>query len=182
MLPPNKLIGIFCCISSPQVYISLNSISWIFWWYAIRVSHIIKNIRDKRVPTFVSLMSCFVTCVNVFPGFECVADDSGEGATRAVKQMLHHLKHISAIWHDVLPTNVYCRGIGLCLLSPFSMYSTILVNLNSHCPVSIGDELCNKWLTWFQIYLALFLKWDGFTLAFVPPSIPSLWSIAQPLQ
>lgn len=26
--------------------------------------------------------------------------------------MLNHLKHISSIWRDVLPTNVFCKAVG----------------------------------------------------------------------
>lgn len=45
-------------------------------------------------------------------GFSCVADDEGRQATLAVQNMMHHLRHISTIWRDVLPTVIYCRGIG----------------------------------------------------------------------
>lgn len=48
-------------------------------------------------------------------GFSCVADDDGARAMRAVQNMLHYLKHIGAVWSDVLPNTVYYRSIGTLL-------------------------------------------------------------------
>ncbi|ELU07623.1 hypothetical protein CAPTEDRAFT_135408, partial [Capitella teleta] len=45
-------------------------------------------------------------------GFSCVADDDGKQAKLAVQNMMHHLRHISTIWRDVLPKVIYYRGIG----------------------------------------------------------------------
>jgi len=30
----------------------------------------------------------------------------------AIRALLHHFKHISAIWCEILPTNIYLHSVG----------------------------------------------------------------------
>jgi len=45
-------------------------------------------------------------------GFSCVADDNGAAVMMVIRALLHHFKHVSAIWCEVLPTNIYLRSVG----------------------------------------------------------------------
>ncbi|XP_078673882.1 centromere/kinetochore protein zw10 homolog [Branchiostoma floridae x Branchiostoma belcheri] len=45
--------------------------------------------------------------------FTNVAEDYNRGnAEKAVKKVLHQLTHLSKVWQDVLPTNIYCKALG----------------------------------------------------------------------
>jgi len=69
------------------------------------IRHSVQNRSDFMYDNF-SQLDCYVSA------FECVADDNGVAATAAVSNMLDHLRSISSLWRDVLPTNTYCRAIG----------------------------------------------------------------------
>jgi len=45
-------------------------------------------------------------------GFSCVADDNGAGVMMVMRSLLCHFKHVSGVWSDVLPTNIYLRSVG----------------------------------------------------------------------
>jgi len=55
-------------------------------------------------------------------GFTCVADDNGAAVMMVIRALLHHFQHASAIWRDVLPTNVYLRSTGE-LLTHVTVYN-----------------------------------------------------------
>lgn len=71
-----------------------------------------KNIFDIYTECFFPLHHCKFHV----EGFECVEDDDGESARDAVVQMLHHLRHISSTWADVLPIKVYCKAMGMSIV------------------------------------------------------------------
>jgi len=62
-------------------------------------------------------------------GFSCVADDNGAAAMMVIRALLHHLQHVSAIWHELLPTNVYLRSVGKLLRHITTTYEVNLDNL-----------------------------------------------------
>ncbi|XP_028666136.1 centromere/kinetochore protein zw10 homolog [Erpetoichthys calabaricus] len=49
-------------------------------------------------------------------------DDEGAylAASKAVKQVLHHLKRLGKVWQDVLPVNIYCKAMGTLLNTAIS--------------------------------------------------------------
>ncbi|XP_035697894.1 centromere/kinetochore protein zw10 homolog [Branchiostoma floridae] len=50
--------------------------------------------------------------------FTNMAEDYNRGnAEKAVKKVLHQLTHLSKVWQDVLPTNIYCKALGSLLNS-----------------------------------------------------------------
>ncbi|CAH1790755.1 unnamed protein product [Owenia fusiformis] len=49
-------------------------------------------------------------------GFDGVADEQNfMAAERAIKQCLHQLQHVSKVWNEVLPVNIYSKSMGTLL-------------------------------------------------------------------
>ena len=80
------------------------------------IVYLIRVVKDVQIFSLFHNISRMFAFVQIVLGFSCIADDEGALAMKAIQNVMHHLKHIGAIWCDVLPTNVYFKSIGGCRL------------------------------------------------------------------
>ena len=117
------------------IYINLNNlyllIHLFYVLYTTSIRHVgISTIEIQYYYYIIIVYDDFSQFDCYLPAFECVADDNGVAATAAVSNMLDHLRSISALWRDVLPTNTYCRAIGgftLCSVPINILFQSFLV-------------------------------------------------------
>ncbi|XP_008587800.1 PREDICTED: centromere/kinetochore protein zw10 homolog isoform X2 [Galeopterus variegatus] len=47
-------------------------------------------------------------------------EENYSAASKAIRQVLHHLKRLGIVWQDVLPVNIYCKAMGTLLNTAIS--------------------------------------------------------------
>ncbi len=77
-------------------------------------------------------------------GFECAADDQGEGCRDAMRQMLHCLTQVADLWKDILPARVYCKAVGECV-------AALSVRSSWHYSVSTLTLVFLRWYNCFRL-------------------------------